>query len=183
MVAGIRCYLAAAGVDVTNEMARTSLVLSSDQNHLVGGRFDIDSMIQTLEGAVDATIIDGYRGLWASGDMMWEFGQENDFAKLLEYEWRLEELFRRRDQLCGICQYHMDILPVHVVQTALLMHPSIFINETLSRINPYYAGPKPLADLIAADHSTLNNNALSRLLSPELHPMAVPPSGPESVGN
>jgi len=52
MVAGMRSYLAAAGVDVAREVEKASLVLSSDQGHLVGGRFDVERMIRTLEEAI-----------------------------------------------------------------------------------------------------------------------------------
>ena len=72
-------------------------------------------------------------------DITWEFGPEKDFTKLLEYEWGLEELFRMRPELCGICQYHRDMLPSEAMREGLLTHPIIFINETLSRINPHYA--------------------------------------------
>ena len=57
---------------------------------------------------------------------------------LLEYEVKLEDLFRRQPSLSGICQYHVETLPPEAVQHGLLMHPSIFINETLSRVNPHY---------------------------------------------
>jgi hypothetical protein len=38
MVAGMRSYLAAEGVDVAQEVAKAGLVLSSEQGHLVDGR-------------------------------------------------------------------------------------------------------------------------------------------------
>lgn len=138
MIAGMRSYLAAAGVDVAREVGMGSLVLSSDQRHLVDGHFDVDLMVQSLEESVHQALTDGYRGLWASGDMSWEFGSTKEMTKLLEYEWKLEELFRRQPCLCGICQYHVDTLPVEAVGQGLLMHPSIFINETLSRVNRHY---------------------------------------------
>jgi|SRR5580700_4357457 hypothetical protein len=138
MVAGVRCYLAAAGVDVVREVGKGSLVLSSDQRHLVEGQFNIDRMMRTLEDALDQARNDSYDGLWATGDMTWELGPRKDFSKLLEYEWRLEELFRKRPALGGICQYHADTLPDHVLRQGLVSHPSIFINETLSQINPHY---------------------------------------------
>lgn len=40
--------------------------------------------------------------------------------------------------LGGICQYHADTLPREVLRQGLLAHPLIFVNETLSRINPHY---------------------------------------------
>jgi hypothetical protein len=95
-------------------------------------------MMAKLEDAVTQALADGYKGLWATGDMGWEFGPQGDFSKLIEYEWRLEELFRRQPAPSGICQYHRDTLPAAAMRHGLAMHPSIFVNETLSRLNPDY---------------------------------------------
>jgi hypothetical protein len=138
MVAGMRSYLAAAGVDVAGEVGKKSILLSSAQSHLVAGQFDVETMIATLKGALDQALGDGYDGLWATGDMTWEFGPKQDFSKLLEYEWRLEEFMREHPALAGICIYHADTLPREVMLQGFMSHPSIFINETLSRINPDY---------------------------------------------
>jgi len=75
MVAGIRSYLAAAGLDLTRELERGALVVSSDQSHLVDGQFDSDRMLALLEDAVNEALRDGFSGLWATGDMTWEFRQ------------------------------------------------------------------------------------------------------------
>jgi MEDS: MEthanogen/methylotroph, DcmR Sensory domain len=106
MVAGMSSYLAAQGIDVAHEVSKTSLVLSSDQSHLSAANFDVKQMIGKLEYAIVQALRDGYQGLWATGDMSWEFGAERNFQKLFEYERQLEELFRRQPLLCGICQYH-----------------------------------------------------------------------------
>ena len=111
MVAGMRSYLSAAGVDVAREVATGSLVLSSDQGHLVDGHFDADLMLRALEDALQQALTDGYLGLWATGDMTWELGSRKEFAKLLDYEGKLEGLFRRQPALSGICQYHAETLP------------------------------------------------------------------------
>ena len=94
MVAGMRSYLFAAGTDVPKEVVNGRLVLSSDKAHLVKGCFNIDRMLGMLEDAVDQALNDGYRGLWATGDISWQFGPEKDFSKLLEYERRLEDFFQ-----------------------------------------------------------------------------------------
>ena len=138
MVAGMRSYLFAAGVDVSQEVNKNRLVLSSSTEHLQNGHFDVDRMIKLLADALNQALIDGYQGLWATGDMSWEFGPEKDFSKLLEYEWRLEEFLERNPALSGICQYHTDILPHQAVQQGLLTHQALFINHTLSRLNPQY---------------------------------------------
>jgi hypothetical protein len=138
MVAGLGSYLFAAGVDVSQEIMKGSLVLSSDQGHLQNGKFDIDRMLQMLADEVDRELNEGYQGLWPSGDMSWEFGSEKNFDKLLEYERRLEELFLKHPTISGICQYHTDTLPPETVQQGLSTHPAIFINETLSQLNSNY---------------------------------------------
>jgi MEDS: MEthanogen/methylotroph, DcmR Sensory domain len=145
MIAGIRSYLAATGLSVAAEIRRGALVLSSDQDHLLEGRFDIDRMLELIEATVVQALGDGYQGLWASGDMTWEFGGENDLEKLRKYEQGLEELFRRNPTLQCICQYHAEMLPLGAVKEALYAHRSVYINEWLSRINPYYESAGLLA--------------------------------------
>jgi DcmR-like sensory protein len=139
MVAGIRSYLAATGLDVAQEVNKGSLVLSSDQSHLVNDHFDGDRMLGMLGSAVNEAMADGYAGLWATGDMTWELGSEKNFEKLMEYECGLEKMFRSHLTLSGICQYHQDTLPDDAVHVALSRHRSIYINETLSRVNPFYS--------------------------------------------
>jgi hypothetical protein len=138
MVTGMRSYLFAAGIDVTKEIVKGSLILSSSNAHLDQGCFIVDRMLRMLQEALHQALHDGYQGLWATGDMSREFGPERDFSKLLEYEWRLEELFQQNPTLAGICQYHTDTLPPEVLRQGMLTHPALFINETLSRVNPHY---------------------------------------------
>ncbi|MGD0911658.1 MAG: hypothetical protein ABR928_07175, partial [Terracidiphilus sp.] len=55
-----------------------------------------------------------------------------------EYEWQLEDLFKRRAALSGVCQYHGDTLLQETMRDGLESHASLFVNETLSMVNPYY---------------------------------------------
>src|ERR1700734_407877 len=80
MVAGIRSYLAADGLDVVQEVKNGSLVLSSDSGHLVDGVFDPARMLAMLADAVNDALAHGYAGLWATGDMTWELGSEKNFG-------------------------------------------------------------------------------------------------------
>jgi DcmR-like sensory protein len=104
-------------------------------------------MLGKLEDSLNQALNDGYKGLWVSGDMTWEFAPGKDFSKLLEYEFELEEMFSKRKELCGICQYHKDTLPQDVMRQSLLVHPGIVISETLTRINPHYLQSSWPADL------------------------------------
>ena len=139
MVVGLRSYLFAGGTDVTKETTSGRLVLTSDMAHLVEGRFNIDRMLTMLQEALQQALNDGHQGLWVSGDMSREFGPERDFSQLLEYEWRLEEFLQRHPALSGICQYHADTFPRKILRQGLMTHPSLFINETLSRVNPHFS--------------------------------------------
>ncbi|MES2761793.1 MAG: MEDS domain-containing protein [Bacteroidota bacterium] len=137
MVAGMASTLAALGIDVSSEITKARLILSSEPVSQ-GGEFNSGSMLKKLEDSLDQAIKDGYKGLWASGDMTWEFGPKKDFSKLMEYEVGLEEIFNRRTELCGICQYHKDSLPQDALRQSLLVHPGVVISDTLTRINPNY---------------------------------------------
>jgi len=139
MVAGMKSQLAADGLNVQLEITKTNLVLSAEQTHLIGDwEFDITSLLGTLERALDQALRDGYEGLWATGDMTWEFGPAKDLSKLLEYELRLEEFMREHPQMSGICQYHADTLPREILHKGLRTHSHLFVNETLTMINPHY---------------------------------------------
>ncbi|MBV8842279.1 MAG: MEDS domain-containing protein [Bryobacterales bacterium] len=151
MVAGMRSYLAAAGLDVAEAVRQGALVLSSSQNHIVNGAFDVDNMLDMLEAAVKQALKDGYRGLWATGDMTWELGPKNGLGNLIAYECGLEDLFHQYPSLSGICQYHIDTLPPSAVDKALRTHRSVYINEMLSRLNPFYGVDDAPAPVESAD--------------------------------
>jgi hypothetical protein len=139
MVAGLKSRLAAEGMDVEQEIVRGALVLSSEQHHLRGGwEFDTAGMIQMLQRSLEHALRDGFEGLWATGDMTWEFGPARDLSKLLEYEMRLEEFIREHPQMGGICQYHTDTLPREAVRGGVTSHEQLFISETLSMLNPQF---------------------------------------------
>ena len=138
MVAGMRSYLAAAGVDVAREVGKGSLVLSSDQGHLVDGHFDVgpDARLPRRSSAAGSE-------RWLSGPV--GDGRHDLGIRLQE---RIGQAARIRMEArravppaavpFGICQYHVDTLPPEAVRQGLLTHPSLFINETLSRMNPHY---------------------------------------------
>ena len=164
MIAGVRSQLYATGTDVQHELNRGALVLASDGDHLVDGRFDVDRMVDLLESAVGTALDDGYAGLFATGDMTWEFGPEKDFSKLLAYEWRLEQLFCKQPALAGICQYHRDLLPREAIREGVVSHESLFISDTITRLNPLYVSAHSPAERRAAVRPELDS-ALDVLLA------------------
>lgn len=149
VVAEMRAYLSTAGIDVENEIKKSRLILSSDPVVDTNGNFDSTAMLHGLEDMLDQALQDGHQGLFATGDMTWELGPEKNYHKLLEYEWRLEALFRKRSSLHGICQYHGDTLPAEVLRKGLLSHKSTFVDATHMHINAYYAPTEDYAAMAA----------------------------------
>lgn len=136
--------LADKGVDVGRETRRGALVFSSDRSHLRNG-FDPYSMVGMLTDLTDDALRDGFQGLCATGDMMWELGSEKNFDLLLEYEALLEQLFREKP-ISGICQYHRKTVPGHAIREALLAHRSVYIGDELNHDNLFYIPPELLLD-------------------------------------
>jgi hypothetical protein len=164
MVAGMRSYLAAAGVDVAHASLRGNLMVTSERHHLVDEKtFSVERMMQALEQALDDALNSGYAGLWATGDMTWELGPEIGSGKLLEYEWRLEEFMHTHPELSGICQYHIDSLPAASVRGGLSAHSEVFVNETLSLINPHYMSSETAARLMV--HSSTADGFVDEVCS------------------
>jgi hypothetical protein len=99
---------------------------------------------------------DGFKGLWAAGDMAWELGADKNFEHLLEYEWRLEEMFGEQPALSGVCQYHVGAVPREALLDAVASHGSLFINEALSRPNTRYVRTDSPSALMALDRAGLD---------------------------
>ena len=69
----------------------------------MNGRFDVNRMLSMLAVAINDALADGYESLWATGDMTWEFGGEENLEKLMDYECGLEQMFQSYPALSGIC--------------------------------------------------------------------------------
>ena len=140
--------LVANGVNFVWEARRGALVISSDRSHLSAGTFNPRRMVDWLSKSIDDAVQAGFEGLCATGDMRWELGEDENFDCLLEYEARLEQLFRNKP-LRGICQYHRDMVPHHAVRNALVTHRSAYLGAALKPDNFFYIPP----ELILETHS------------------------------
>jgi hypothetical protein len=138
MVAGMRLYLDAHGLDVAGETERGALVLTSEQTHLIDGRFDANRILSMLEWVLDESARDGFAGVWGSGDVAWELGSDLDVDKLIAYERGAEEVSARRPELQCVCLYRVDALPRDFAHPAFSTHRSIYVDDATSLLNPYY---------------------------------------------
>ena len=158
--------LDARGVAVDRERDRGALSLSSDRGHLVDGTFDPVAMVDGLRDGIDDAVRAGYAGLCATGDMRWELGDDRNFDRLVEYEARLEQVFRDKP-LRGICQYHRDILPPRAIRDALVTHRSAYVGDVLDRDNLFYIPPELLLDGDPARHGEWMYQQIVRVLDAE----------------
>jgi signal transduction histidine kinase len=145
MVQMLDTALVATGIDTAREADRGALIFSSDRSHLSGGKFLPEKMIDSLCSQIDGALSDGFEGLCATGDMKWELGPDKNFDALLEYEARLDRVFRAKP-LRGICQYHRNTIPAKAVRDALVAHPSVYIGNVLNRDNLFYIPPELLLE-------------------------------------
>lgn len=145
MVRMVDSALAARGHDTKRAVENGALQLSSDRSHLHAGRFDPQAMIDGLIRAIDSAVDDGFEGLCATGDMSWELGDDHNFDRLLEYEAKLEQVFRERP-LRGICQYHRDVIPARAIRDALVTHRSAYIGGVLNSDNLFYIPPETILE-------------------------------------
>lgn len=145
MVRMVDSALAAEGIDAKREVKKGALVLSSERKHLAKGNFEPRMIIDMLCALVDSALHDGFNGLCATGDMKWELGKNKNFERLLEYEARLDQVFREKP-LRGICQYHRDLIPTQAVHQALVTHQTAYIDGMLNRDNLFYVPPELLLE-------------------------------------
>jgi len=153
--------LTAHGLDTAAAQQRGALLLSSDRSHLKGGRFDPAEMIAGLCVLIDGAVRDGFAGLCATGDMKWEFGDDRNFERLLEYEARLEQVFREKP-LRGICQYHRDVVPAQAIRDALVTHRSAYVGSLLNRDNLYYIPPELILETQDQQHDARQGEWMCR---------------------
>ena len=126
-----------AGVDVAGAITRAQWIrLTPHQTHLVGGRFDAERMLRTLNDAIEAALTAGFTGFRACGDMSWLADEPPGCEQLVAYEAFLNNMFERQRAL-GLCLYDRQVLPSAVIDHALATHPSVAL-ATSNVGNPYY---------------------------------------------
>jgi signal transduction histidine kinase len=144
MIVRLSRALDSAGVDTAGESARGALQFSADRGFLAHG-FDPEAMVRMLRDQVEAARRDGFSGLWASGDMRWELGEDANFERIGEYEARLEQAFDELP-LSGVCQYHRHTVPPDALRAAFQAHRSVYLGQTLHADNFYYLPPDLLLE-------------------------------------
>ncbi len=134
----LRAMLARDGIDVEAEMARGALNLPTPGDaYLRDGRFEPDVMYAEFEGAIAAALDAGYSGCRFAGEPMWALERPELRAGLVEFEARLNGLFRGK-KAAGLCVYDKKAWPADVVRDILRTHPVAVVDDLVCKSNVYY---------------------------------------------
>ena len=126
-----------AGVDAAGMVARGALLaVTHAEAHLLGGSFDSERMLRSLNDAVESALNAGFSGLRTCGDMSWLLEEAAGSESVVEYEALLNEFFRGVRGL-GMCLYDRRRLPPALVDHALATHWSVCVGGR-HKANPFY---------------------------------------------
>jgi hypothetical protein len=132
-----RLSLGGRGIDGDEAVARGALLeRTSDNAHLVGGAFDSERMLATLNDTLEAALNDGYTGLRTCGDMTWLLDNAPGSDQVFEYEALLTEFFQHV-RASGMCQYNRRRLRADLVDHALVTHATVTLCDGQHRRNPF----------------------------------------------
>jgi CheY-like chemotaxis protein len=101
----VKRELAQDGVEVERECERGALTFATKhETYLLGGRFEPQEMISSLQDRVDDCQRSGFSGFRLAGEMTWALGPEPGCDRLNEYEALLDDFFQK-NQALALCQY------------------------------------------------------------------------------
>jgi len=134
----LRAMLSRDGIDVDAEMARGALNLPAPADaYLRDGRFEPDVMYAEFEAAINTALDAGFSGCRFAGEPMWALERAELRPGLIEFEARLNGLFRGK-KAAGLCVYDKNAWPADVVRDILRTHPVAVVDDLVCKSNVYY---------------------------------------------
>jgi hypothetical protein len=135
-MAQVATALEAAGICAARAGQRGRLVFSTREDaYLKDGVFDPQLVLDRIERQVRDAIADGFTGLCATGELMYEPGDE-DWRRIVWYEAQINETFARLP-FAALCRYPRSVVPAGRVQDVLRTHPVAIVRGDSCR-NPFY---------------------------------------------
>ena len=133
--------LQARGIDVEYETGRGALNLPTAYDaYLQNGEFNPDAMYVAFEKAIEDALAAGYSGCRFAGEPIWAIDRENLQPGLIEFEARLNKLFRN-SKAAGLCVYDKSAWPATVVRDVLRTHPIAVVDDLVCERNIFYERP------------------------------------------
>ena len=134
--------LAAAGVDTAaHELSGQLHIQNNTDVYLRDGRFDQDRMLATFEQMADSSrTVEGFPMSRVICRMDWMCGDDARIADVIEFESRVNDVWRRYDDAV-ICTYHLAKFSGDAVIDIMRTHPLVIIGGLLQR-NPFFTQPE-----------------------------------------
>ena len=133
--------LSSGGIDVDRATASNQLeVMHWNETYLLDGRFDMQRMISLVEEVIEKVRQEGYPLTRVFGAMEWALTDKPGVADVVEYESRVNELFRKHDFI-AVCAYDLRRHKAMVLMDILRTHPYVIIGGILQE-NPFFVPPE-----------------------------------------
>jgi PAS domain S-box-containing protein len=137
----LRRMLEQLDIDVQSQIARGALHLpSAEDAYLHDGDFDPDRMYETFERTIEGALAAGFSGCRFAGEPTWALEHEALRPGLIDFESRLNQLFRGR-KAAGLCVYDRQAWPASVLRDVLRTHPVAVAGDLVCPSNLYYERP------------------------------------------
>jgi signal transduction histidine kinase len=137
---GIKSVLRRANIDVEQRIDAGDLVIRDAEEVYLDSGFDPNEMIATLETEADASIEDGYDGLWVAGENSWCFHTGQSFDHIVDFEADFDTVCPDLP-VTALCQYDLERFGEMSVAKALRTHEKIIYRSRLCE-NPFYIPPE-----------------------------------------
>jgi hypothetical protein len=135
--------LAAAGIDPAgSEQSGQFLLRTNAETYLVDGRFDPDRMLAVFEQLASGNAPGGFPLSRIVCQMEWAAGDGGYIDDLVEFEARVNEVWRRHDDAV-ICTYDLARFGGDTVVDIIRTHPMVLIGGILHE-NPFFVPPAEL---------------------------------------
>jgi hypothetical protein len=133
--------LSAAGIDTVAAQQRGQLDLRTNtETYLRDGRFDQDRMLEIFEQAASDDAKGGFPLSRILCRMDWAAEGRIHLDNLIEFESRVNEVWRRHDDAV-ICTYHLGQFSGDTVIDIMRTHPVVIIGGILQH-NPFFVPPE-----------------------------------------
>ncbi len=134
--------LAASGVPCAKH-AKDLDIVNWNETYLLGGKFDLEYMMTTVEAVIQRGREQGYRRSRIVGQMGWVFQDVPGIERLMEYEIQVNEVLAR-EKHPAICVYDINKLSGSMMTDLLRVHPMTILGGVLYE-NPFYS---PAAEML-----------------------------------
>jgi MEDS: MEthanogen/methylotroph, DcmR Sensory domain len=137
--------LAAAGIDAAAAQSSGQFELRSNtETYLANGQFDQDRMLEFFEQLASGNTNGGFPLSRVVCHMEWAIDGRSHVNDLLEFESRVNSVWRRHDDAV-ICTYDLAKFRGDTVIDVMRTHPMIIIGGILQH-NPFFVPPEKFLD-------------------------------------